>query len=187
MKTIFNVLTALILAATGSQSLAQGQVVFDNTVQFPSGAPIWMAGQVGIKGPGSAYTAQLALVNQVNGSYTILGGTTFLDAAGGAYLNPVTLDVPLPPGSATTYDVLVWITAAGSYGVAASGAFGPDGWGSSGPFSGTVGGGTLPPTNLDNLQSFSLWVPEPSTFSIVALGAVGIFAGARTRRKFKFN
>jgi hypothetical protein len=169
------ILTIIGLFVTCAEIFAQGQVVFDNTVQVPNGAPIWLVGQVGIKGPGSSYTAGLYLQN--GGSLTPLGTTTFLDVANGAYLNPVTLDVPVAPGSSVAYQVLVWETSAGSYDLAPA-----TGKGSSGPFAGTVGGGTLPPTNLDNLTSFTVGiVPEPSTlaFGILAVIALPLFRPQR--------
>jgi hypothetical protein len=169
MKKLLVALAAVLVTAA---TYGQGQVVFDNTVQAPNGAPIWDVGQTGVKGPGSTVTAGLFLVN--NGTPTLIGSTTFLDIAGGAYVNPVTVDVPLAPGSAAQYEVRVWDTTAGSYDAAIH-------RGTSGVFAGTVGGGTLPPTNLDNLQSFTMvLVPEPST---IALGVIGGLALLLRRRK----
>jgi hypothetical protein len=83
MKSIFKVVATLIIAATSFRSLGQGQVLFDNTVQVPNGAPIWEweVGPNGVKGPGSTVSAHLYLVD--NGTLTLLATTTFLDIAGG--------------------------------------------------------------------------------------------------------
>jgi hypothetical protein len=174
MKKLLVALAAVLVTAA---TYGQGQVVFDNTVQASAsgaGAPIWDVASTGVKGPGPGATAGLFLVS--NGTATLLASTTFLSAAGGSYVNPITVDVPLAPGSAATYEVRVWDTSAGNYDAA---VIANARNGTSGTFAGTVGGGTLPPTNLDNLTSFTL-VPEPST---IALGVIGGLALLLRRRK----
>jgi hypothetical protein len=56
------------------------------------------------------------------------------------------------------------------------------GWGASKVFNVTLGGGLNPPANLVGLEAFSaVVVPEPSTFILGILGAVGLLALRRRK------
>ncbi len=162
-----------LLIATGS-AYAQGQVVFANKVGTDVDAPVFLDFTSG-SGLGPSYTAQLFLVG--GGSLTaLLPSSTFRAAGSGAqaiadrYWLPQTVDVPVSPGSVATFVVRAFQTSYGGYdqALAEGGNFGQ-----SAPFSVTVGGGILPPSNLVTLQSFAIPIlPEPSVLTVGAIGGL---------------
>jgi hypothetical protein len=87
------------------------------------------------------------------------------------YVNSVLVDVPgIPSGQKATLVMRVFDSANTQVG-------------SSAPITITLGGGTLPPSNLDGLQPFtvtgggSVVVPEPSTIALAATGVGFFFRG----------
>jgi hypothetical protein len=174
MKKLLVALAAVLVTVA---SYGQGTVDFNNYTQNGgNGAPIWDVGGPGTRGPGAGFTAAL-LVNGVQA-----GTTDFSTAAGFEnLLNPVPVTVAgVAGGSTVTFEVQVWSTAAGSYLAASTNPLYK--YGTSGSFAGALGGAgnpAGPPSNLDNLPSFTL-VPEPST---IALGVIGGLALLLRRRK----
>lgn len=177
MKKLLVALAAVLVTAA---TYGQGTVDFNNYTQAGgAGAPIWDVGSTGTKGPGAGVTAGLF----VNG--TLAGTTDFATQAGFEYLlNPVGITVAnIVGGTTVNFEVKAWATTFGtaqnSYDLAVA-AGGKNG--TSGVFSGVLGGAGNPPgpaSNLDNLASFTL-VPEPST---IALGVIGGLALLLRRRK----
>jgi hypothetical protein len=171
MKKLLVALAAVLVTAA---TYGQGTVDFNNYTQNGgAGAPIWDVG--GTKGPGAGFTAIL-LVNGVQA-----GTTDFATATGFEnLLNPVPVTVAgVAGGSTVTFEVQVYQTSAGSYQNAIAQGLKR---GTSQPFAGALGGAgnpAGPPSNLDNLPSFTL-VPEPST---IALGVIGGLALLLRRRK----
>ncbi|HTG45760.1 MAG TPA: PEP-CTERM sorting domain-containing protein [Verrucomicrobiae bacterium] len=104
------------------------------------------------------------------------------------YWNSVVVDVPgISPGTPATFVVRAWKTSFGSFDAAKradfqafpTGGF-PGNSGESIPVSVIVGGGLQPAGNLTGLQSFSIGlIPEPSTMSLLALGAAALFPSSR--------
>ena len=172
------VLIAAFLTAVGTY--AQGQVNFI-TVLGPSGsrtvdAPVRFEDGTGA---GSGFTAQLFL--KVGDLYTALTPATVFRTdvpAAAAYVvdpgSPVT--VPgFEPGTTAPLVLRAWETAAGIYEDALI-------FGESPVADILLGGGTLPPTNLEGLQGFTLTViPEPSTMALAALGVGALLL--RRRKK----
>jgi hypothetical protein len=164
---------------------AQGQVNFI-TVLGPAGsrtvdAPVSMMDGTP---PSPIYTVQLFLANGADpGSWIGLTPTTVFrsDTPAASYYvvdpgTPVT--VPgYPPQSTAPLVMRAWENAYNTYEAAvAAGAF----CGQSPIANITLGGGTLPPTNLIGLQGFTM-VPEPSTIAFGLLGACALLL--RHRRK----
>jgi len=176
MKKLLIALAAAFIAVA---SYGQGQVVFANKVGTTVDAPVTVLGSNPTVGPGDAWSAQLYL--SANGALTALTpATTFRKAGTGAaaiadrYWNTQTVDVPVAPGSDASFVVRAWRTAQGTFDQATD-------KGVSDPFTVTVGGGTLPPSNLTSLKAFTVSiVPEPS---IIALGVLGASALLLRRRK----
>jgi len=179
MKKLLIALAAAFIAVA---SYGQGQVVFANKVGTSLDAPVFIAGTQ--TGPGPDYSAQLFLVGANNSLTALTPATTFRKAGTGAaavadrYWNTQTVDVPVAPGSDANFVVHAWLTSAGSYDAALAAK---SGYGASDQFTATVGGGTLPPSNLTSLKGFNVTVvPEPS---IIALGVLGASALLLRRRK----
>jgi len=182
MKKLLIALAAVLITAA---SYGQGQVVFANKVGTAVDAPVFIEGTQ--EGPGPLYTSQLYLQG-AGGALTPLTPTANFRPRGtsGAgltadryWVTPSTpVDVAVAPGTDSTFVVRAWLSNAGSFDAAkASGS----GFGESAPFVVTVGGGTLPPSNLTSLKSFTVHVvPEPS---IIALGVLGASALLLRRRK----
>jgi hypothetical protein len=178
MKKLLIALAAAFIAVA---SYGQGQVVFANKVGTTVDAPVTVLNSNPTVGPGDQWSAQLFL--SANGALTALTpATTFRKAGVGPaaiadrYWNTQTVDVPVAPGSDATFVVRAWQTSLGSFDAANGKASGQ-----SDPFTVTVGGGTLPPSNLTTLKAFTVSiVPEPS---IIALGVLGASALLLRRRK----
>jgi hypothetical protein len=176
MKKLILAVAAVMVSVA---AFAQGQITFNNRVAgvvdarvtFAAGDP--MAGQ----GVGAGFTAQLfgGPEGTAPGALTALNpSTTFRtsSAAAQGYVNGVVVDVPgIAPGLKAAIVMRVFDSANAAVGESA-------------PISITLGGGTLPPANLEGLQAFTVSggvvIPEPST---IALAALGIGALLLRRRK----
>src|SRR5262245_14940878 len=166
---------ALAVLLTAVPSFAQGQVNFANRVGANGeivNAPVTLNGT--LSGPGPDYTAQLFFLQGANGSLTPLIPTSSFgtdlslpSAIRGQFWQAKVVDVPVQPGTPTTFVVGVWRTSAGSYDAAraAGDAFSSD------IFIVPVGGGNLPPADLTTLRAFTVVYPEPSAITIGLLGA----------------
>ncbi len=164
--------------------LGQGQVVFANKVGTTVDAPVFLNFPSPGGGPGPDYSAQLVLVNENNSITPLVPISTFrTDGIGAAsiadrYWESKLVDVPgVQPGANTTFFVRAWLTAAGSYETAQLLDHAQ-----SNPFTITVGGGTLPPSNLTTLTSFVFPLPEPSTITLGIIGSVALVLYSRRRR-----
>ena len=177
MKKALAVIAA-IFTAVGTY--AQGQVNFI-TVLGPSGsrtvdAPVLRPDGVGA---GAGYSAQLFLV--VDGNYTALTPATVFRTdvpAAAAYVVDPGTPVTVPgfaPQSTAPLVLRAWETSAGSWENALI-------RGESALAQIDLGGGTLPPTNLEGLAGFTMVViPEPTTLALGLLGAGALLL--RRRRK----
>jgi hypothetical protein len=185
MRIIYTALLALVATL---HSLGQGQVVFANRVTGLFDAPVIIPGSNPSMGPGPGYTAELSLQGS-NGSLTPLTPTSTFYAPGpGAqsiadrYWMQKVVDVPVQPNTLATFVVRVWPTAFGSYDAARAG--GAPFWGESAPFTITVGGGLIPPTNLTTLQAFTVvLVPEPGTVVLAIAGGLLLTTARHLRNR----
>jgi hypothetical protein len=180
MKKLLIALAAVMITAA---TYGQGQVVFANRVTGVFDAPVTVLGSNPLRGPGSAFSAQLYLQPAGGGALVPLTPiATFRDAGTGAaavadrYWPQVAVDVPgVAAGGNATFVVRAWQTSLGTYDQAALAR------GESAAFTAPVGGGTLPPTNLATMQAFTVTIiPEPS---VIALGVLGASALLLRRRK----
>ncbi|MCI0538259.1 MAG: PEP-CTERM sorting domain-containing protein [Verrucomicrobiales bacterium] len=175
MKKLILAVAAVMVSVA---AFAQGQITFNNRVAGVVDARVTFADGANIgQGVGAGYTAQLfgGPDGTAAAALTALSpNTTFRtsSAAAQGYVNGVVVDVPgIAPGLKASIQMRVFDS--GNLQV-----------GQSAPISITLGGGTLPPANLEGLQAFTVSggvvIPEPST---IALAALGVGALLLRRRK----
>jgi len=173
----------LILAAVAVMvsvaAFAQGQITFNNKVGSTIVARVTFGDGPNIgQGVGAGYTAQLFGGADANSLTALLPFTTFRTSSTAVqgYVNATVVDVAgIAAGAKATIVMRVFDSASTKVGESA-------------PITITLGGGTLPPANLDGLQAFTITagssvtpiVPEPST---IALAALGVGALLLRRRK----
>lgn len=144
---------------------------------------------------GSGYCAQLWYApgaGQPENWLMVLPGSTTTFRTGttfGGTPVPLTLVVPsVAAGTGVgTFQVRAWDNAGGTITLWDNAIF----RGESALFEVTnLGdGGLTPPANLANFRSFELWspLPEPSTFSLLSLGALGLWLFRRRRNALSAN
>jgi len=172
MKKVILAVAAVMVSVA---AFAQGQITFNNRVAGVVDARVTFADGANIgQGVGAGYTAQLFGGVDANTLSALNPTTTFRtsSAATQGYVNGVVVDVPgIAPGLKATVVMRVFDSTNAQVGQSA-------------PISITLGGGTLPPANLEGLQPFTATgggiIPEPST---IALAALGIGALLLRRRK----
>jgi hypothetical protein len=174
MKKLILAVAAVMVSVA---AFAQGQITFNNRVAGVVDARVTFAdGANAGQGVGAGYTAQLFGGADANSLTALLPNTTFRtsSAAAQGYVNGVVVDVPtIAPGLKATVVMRVFDSSNTKVG-------------ESSPITITLGGGTLPPANLEGLQAFTVTsgagpiVPEPST---IALAALGVGALLLRRRK----
>lgn len=176
MKKLILTVAAVMVSVA---AFAQGQITFNNRVAGVVDARVTFAdGANAGQGVGAGYTAQLfgGPDGTAVGALTALNpSTTFRtsSAAAQGYVNGVVVDVPgVAPGLKAAIIMRVFDPAGTAIGDSA-------------PISLTLGGGTLPPANLEGLQAFTVSgggaiIPEPST---IALAVLGVGALLLRRRK----
>jgi hypothetical protein len=172
MKKLILAVAAVMVSVA---AFAQGQITFNNRVAGVVDARVTFAdGANAGQGVGAGYTAQLFGGADANSLSALSPSTTFRtsSAAAQGYVNGVVVDVPgIAPGLKATIVMRVFDSSSAQIG-------------QSGPISITLGGGTLPPANLEGLQAFTVSagaiIPEPST---IALAALGVGALLLRRRK----
>jgi hypothetical protein len=173
MKKLILTVAAVMVSVA---AFAQGQITFNNRVAGVVDARVTFA-DTG-EGVGAGYTAQLfgGPDGTAVGALTALNpSTTFRtsSAAAQGYVNGVVVDVPgVAPGLKAAIVMRVFDPAGAAIGESA-------------PIALTLGGGTLPPANLEGLQAFTVSgagaiIPEPST---IALAVLGVGALLLRRRK----
>ncbi len=139
-----------------------GQVLLANRVGLEIDAPITLPDGTG---PGKLGLAQLCLLNS-DGSLTELSPvTTFRTNSllAAKYLNPVTIDCPdVTPGTKVTMKIRAWIGT--SYDTA-------DFRGESENITVVLGGGIVPPPNLDGFHAFVLRKSRSSAVQPVSCAA----------------
>jgi len=165
MKKLILAVAAVMVSVA---AFAQGQVTFNNRVSPIVDARVTFADGSG--GVGQGFTAQLFGSADGNNLAALSPSTTFRtsSAAAQGYVNGVVVDVPgIAAGAKATLVMRVFDSSNANVG-------------ESKPFTITLGGGTLPPANLEGLQPFTVSgaggppvVPEPSTIALAALG-VGV-------------
>ena len=169
MKKLILTVAAVMVSVA---AFAQGLITFNNRVGTSINGRVTFAdGPNAGQGVGAGYTAQLFAGVDANSLSALLPVTDFriTSAAAQGYVNAV--------------DVVVPTIAAGAKATVVMRVFDSTGFkaGESLPITITLGGGTLPPANLEGLQPFTASViPEPST---IALAALGIGALLLRRRK----
>lgn len=183
MKT-FALALAFVLP-TGSL-LAQGTVNFVNRITGTLDAPVSLWSWGGPLGPavGGGDTPTTMLVAQlyaspVGGTLTAVGAPIpFRSGVGAGYWVGAARTIPMvPEAGAAQVKVVAWSTALGSTYEQVI-AQGMGGFGESGVLTLNTGGGLLPPAALSGLQGFSVFfVPEPSSPSLLLLGALATWAG----------
>jgi hypothetical protein len=166
MKKLILAVAAVMVSVA---AFAQGQVTFNNRVTPLVDARVTFADGSG--GVGAGFTAQLFGGADASSLTALSPSTTFRtsSAAAQGYVNGVVVDVPgIAAGAKATLVMRVFDTASNTK------------VGESAPITITLGGGTLPPANLEGLQPFTVsgaggppLVPEPSTIALAALG-VGV-------------
>ena len=208
MKNSLTILTVLLLSAVAA--LAQGVVNFSTRVtgtvvghvyrweepddfvrklgntasETPAGIQVYTGAFL----TGSDYSAQLWAANGANQPESALIAIpgSIVSFRTGATLGgtpaPVVLSVPwIPPGGTGTFQVRAWYNAGGfstSWDVASF-------HGRSALFNvSNLGDGILTlPANLDNFRSFNLYyIPEPSSYLLLALGGLGLALRRRHAR-----
>jgi hypothetical protein len=170
MKKLVIALAALVVSVA---AYGQGQVVFNNFVPPDINAKVTLDGA----GVTSGWTAQLwsAPAGTTDKSkFTALTPTTTFrttPAAAAGYVNPIDVTVPgIAAGAQGSFIMRAFNGADYASSV---------GKGESGIITITLGGGTLPPSNLTGLQAFTVAIPEPSTLALGALGALGLLVWRR--------
>jgi len=186
-KTTIAILSLLLISVT--TTFAQGTINFGNRLTSATFAPVTLPdGTTRLDGGG--FSAQLFLA----GSLTAIGSPlAFRAGTGAGSWAAVELAVPnVAAGAAASFIVRAWANGGGTYATYDAAVAAGQLAGSSIAFTSLpLGGPTTPfPTltpnivgNTDpanNLQPFSLVVPEPST---IALGVIGAVALLLRRRK----
>ena len=176
MKKLILTVAAVMVSVA---AFAQGQVTFNNRVTGVVDARVTFAdGPNAGAGVGAGYTAQLFGGASESALAALNPSTTFRTSSAAAlgYVNGVVVDVPsIAAGNKATL-VMKVLDSTGAV------------IGSSKAISVSLGGGTLPPANLEGLAAFTVSVgggappviPEPST---LALAAVGGAAALLLRRR----
>ena len=170
MKKLILAVAAVMVSVA---AFAQGVVVFNNRVAGVVDARVTFADGSG--GVGAGYTAQLFGGADAANLTALNPATSFRTSSTAAqgYVNSVDVTVPgIAPGNKATLVMRVFDSANAQVGA-------------SGQITITLGGGTLPPSNLEGLQPFTVTgagvvVPEPST---IVLAALGVGALLLRRRK----
>jgi hypothetical protein len=172
MKKLILAVAAVMVSVA---AFAQGLVTFNNRVAGVVDARVTFADGPNVgQGVGAGYTAQLfgGPDGTAAGSLTaLLPSTTFRtsSAAAQGYVTPADVTVPTV-GAGLKATLQMRVFDAGGTAV-----------GQSGLISVALGGGTLPPANLEGLQAFTVSViPEPSTIALAALG-IGALVLSRKR------
>jgi PEP-CTERM motif len=186
-KTTIAILSLLLISVT--TTIAQGTINFGNRLTAATFAPVTMPdGTTRLDGVG--YSAQLFLA----GSLAAIGSPlAFRTGTGAGSWAAVELAVPgVAAGATASFIVRAWANGGGTYATYDAAVAAGQLAGESVAFTSLpLGGPTTPfPTltpnivgNTDpanNLQPFSLVVPEPST---IALGVIGAVALLLRRRK----
>jgi len=173
MKKLILTLAAVMVSVA---AFAQGLITFNNRVGTTiNGRATFADGPNAGQGVGAGYTAQLFGGVDANSLTPLLPTTDFRtsSAAAQGFVNAKDVTVPgILPGAKATVVMRVFDP---------SGA----GVGESLPISITLGGGTLPPANLEGIAPFTVSggtpiIPEPST---IALAVLGVGALLLRRRK----
>ena len=160
MKTLLWPLLAVIFLC--EPAFGQGAVVFNNRVGTQVDAPV---SRPDGSGAGEGFTAQLILVHESGAITALFPRTTFRTSPPAAtyYLKGVDVIVPgVAPGNTATFRMRAWSGDSFETSLLR---------GESANFTITVGGGTLPPSNLIGLQGFTfiskptppVWQFEPPT------------------------
>jgi len=170
MKKLILAVAAVIVSVA---AYAQGQITFNNRVAGVVDARVTFADGPNIgQGVGAGYTAQLFGGADAANLTALNPATTFRtsSAATQGYVNGVVVDVPgIAPGLKATVVMRVFDPTNVQVGQSAA-------------ISITLGGGTLPPANLEGLQPFTATggiVPEPSTIALAALGVAALLLRRR--------
>lgn len=162
MKKIILAVAAVMVSVA---AFAQGTVTFNNRVTGVVDARVTHAdGPNAGQGVGAGFTAQL-FGGPSGGALSALTPTTTFrtsSAAALGYVNAVVVEVPgVAASSKATLQMKVFQ--------------GAQEVGASGPITITLGGGTLPPANLEGLQAFTVSIiPEPSTIALAAIGGAAL-------------
>jgi hypothetical protein len=179
-------LLATIITAAAASALAQGTVTFENEfstgnvyIRYPpvpanyaqagtyTVALLWAPGNA--LGVPQNQLTQIALYGAATGGSTSAG--FFFDAS------PITTGAATPGGSVAVFEVQGWIGAYTSY--AAALAAGDPYLGLTAEFLNGTGDPTLPASPPVQTTGWDgnlfLYVPEPGTLSLAALGAVSFF------------
>jgi len=183
-------LTATLLASSllGLAAYAQGTVNFAN-VQGSLNVPVYQNDGT-TKLSGSTYMAEL-MAGTTAGNINISVATSgFLTGAGAGYFSGGAKTITGIAGGATAWlQVRFWNTANGSTFAAAAASGAGNSFGTSNPFSVTLGDpGAVPPTTpaaLSGLAGQSLKlntsVPEPSSLALAGLGAAAMLVFRRRK------
>jgi len=173
-------------------AFAQGQVNFVNVSGSPPlNAPIFDGLNTTVKLAGANYQAGL-YAGPTSTSLAYVGNSTaFLTGGGAGYFNGGTTTLTGIAGGATAW-LSVWAwdatlggTTAGATLTQAIASGKPDVYGFSAPFSVVTGNPAgSPPTTpavMVGLTSFTMVVPEPSTFALAGLGAAALMIFRRRK------
>jgi hypothetical protein len=137
---------------------------------------------------GTAWYAQLWAApgaGAAESSLTAVPGslTTFRTGAAAGYITPPPADVAIPgaaAGTVATLQVRAWDASAGNTWAAAEAAWATKAAGKSALFNSVSLAGAPPAPSaalMDNFRSFNVYmnvIPEPSTFALLGLGALGM-------------
>lgn len=184
MKKLIIALTATVVAVS---AFAQGTVVFNNRVVGVVVAQVYnVDGTTGLEGTG--YTAEIWAANGADAPESSLTAatpsTTFRSGAAAGFVTATTatLSGVAKDAAAATLQLRAWDNQGGTLTTwaAAEAAWlaGTAAAGKSALFNvSAIGGDLNSPPNLAGLQSFQLTmevIPEPSTFALLGLGALGM-------------
>jgi len=162
-----SLLAAVVSYGQGTVNFANAGATFSSPVKDAAGANL----------SGNRYMVEL-LAGTSQGSMAAVGSPApFLTGGGAGFFNGGVITIAsVAPGAVGTFQVRAWDTTRGAT-YAAAAASG-QGYGLSNVFTGPTGGVGTPassPTSLTGLTPFSLVVPEPSTYALLALGSAAMF------------
>ena len=157
MKKLILAVAAVMVSVA---AFAQGTVTFNNRVTGVVDARVTDLSGAGV---GAGYTAQLFGGPEGGALSALTPTTTFRTSSAAAmgYVNAVVVEVPgVAASSKASLQMKVFQDGGGEVGA-------------SNTIVVTLGGGTLPPSNLEGLQAFTI-IPEPSTFALAAIGGAAL-------------
>lgn len=176
--------TTIASSLLGLAVYAQGTVNLANFVTGSINAPIFQSdGTTKLIGP--TYSAGL-MAGATSTSLSFVGSPVVFLTGGGAGFIPATAETltGIAPGATAFVQMVAWNSSLYPTFAAAEASGAVNVWGASQILQVTTGGSGSPPSvpaPMTGLTSFSLTVPEPSTFALAGLGAAALMIFRRRK------